>query len=426
VADLLKRAKALEKDIHVGIIGIGSIGKGMVLQAHITPGIKGVAIADIFVERAIECAEWLGQEYRVVEDLGAMHDTIRRGKVAVTGDGSLVAQCELVDVMMEASSSVLAGGVHALTALEHQQHAVMMNYEADLMFGPYLLALARNRGLVYTGCDGDQPSVEKRLVDALRFWGFDLVMAGNMKGYLDTYSNPTAIIPEADKRNLDYKMCASYTDGTKMQIEQAVVANALGLRCDVPGMHGPRAQDVLDVFDLFDLDAIWADRQGVVDYVLGAQPSGGVFAIGYTEDEFQQFTLDWYPVRMGPGPFYVFYNPCHLGHMEAMQTVLEAVLDGTSVLKADFGFQTNVYAYAKRDLRQGENLDGIGGYACYGLIENCVDNTERPGLPVCLAEDVTLKRDVPKDSKIFMDDVNYDAARADFHLFAKAMVRSGF
>jgi predicted homoserine dehydrogenase-like protein len=175
---------------------------------------------------------------------------------------------------------------------------------------------------------------------------------------------------------------------------------------------------VYDVFDRFDFDALWRDRRPVVDYVLGAMPTGGVFAVGYTADPFQRFTLDWYPPRMGPGPYYLFYRPYHLGHMEAMATVAEAALDGQAVLQPACGFRTNVYAYAKRDLRRGERLDGAGGYACYGLIENCDDGRDRPGLPICLADDVTLLRDVAKDERLNFDDARFrpdDAAR-DFYL----------
>jgi len=421
---MLDRLKTLQNSIRIAIIGIGSIGKGLVYQSHITPGIECVAIADIAIDRAIACAEWMKQNYRIVQNLQEMHESIRRGELAVCEDGDLVARCDLADVLIEATGAVADGGRYAIAALEHRKHLVMMNYEADLMFGPYLSPLAQEKGLVYTGCDGDQPAVVRRLINELEFMGFELVMAGNIKGYLDRYANPTTIIPEADKRNLDYKMCTSYTDGTKLCIEMAVVANGLGLRAAVPGMYGPRANDVHEVFEVFDLDALWEGKRPVVDYILGAKPTGGVFAIGYTDNEHQQSTLAWFPPKMGPGPFYLFYRPYHLGHFEAMLCVAEAALDGRSVLKPDFGFQTNVYAYAKRDLRKGEKLDGIGGYTCYGLIENCAQNEDHPGLPICLADDVTLKRDVSKDGKILMTDVNYDPNRFDFGLYFKALEQS--
>jgi len=420
---MLNRVTARPADIKVAIIGIGSIGNGLVYQCHTTPGFQPVAIADIKIDRAITCAKWLELDYEVVDSLPALNEAVRRGKLAVSESGELIAQCEQAEVLIEASNAVAAGAQHAITALTHNKHLVMMNYEADLMFGPALLTLARQNGLVYTSADGDQPTVIKRIVDEIEFWGFDLVMAGNIKGYLDRYVNPTLIIPEADKRNLDYKMCSSYTDGTKLGVEMAVLANGLGLRTAVPGMYGPRAAHIQDVFELYDFAALWQDRQGVVDYVLGAQPTGGVFVIGYTESKFQQFTLDWFPPKMGPGPFYLFYRPYHLGHIEALWGVAEAVLDGRARLQPTHGFRTNVFTYAKKDLQAGEVLDGMGGYACYGLIEN-YENGRAPGLPILLADDVILKGPIAKDQPILLADVEYDPDAFQFQYYAEALAQS--
>ena len=128
--------------------------------------------------------------------------------------------------------------------------------------------------------------------------------------------------------------------------------------------------------------------------------------------------------KMGEGPFYLFYRPYHLCHVEAMVCVVEAVLHHRALLQPACGFRTNVYAYAKRDLHKGDTLDGIGGYDCYGLIENCPENESISGLPICLAEDVTLAREVRKDEKIFMRDLSYDQRRADFALYFKAVEQS--
>jgi predicted homoserine dehydrogenase-like protein len=112
---------------------------------------------------------------------------------------------------------------------------------------------------------------------------------------------------------------------------------------------------------------------------------------------------------MGPGPFYLFYRPYHLGHFEAMKTVAWAVLDHRPVLKPAFGYRTNVHAYAKVDLRKGDELDGIGGYAAYGLIENLDDPDVVPGAHLH-AEHMTLKRDVAQDERLAWEDVDYDRA----------------
>ena len=115
-----------------------------------------------------------------------------------------------------------------------------MNSEIDLIFGPSFSRVAKKNGVIYTSCDGDQYGVLKHVIVEIQSWGFELVMAGNIKGFLDRYANPTTIIPEADKRNLDYKMCTAYTDGTKLNIEMALIANAFNLQTTVPGMHDPK------------------------------------------------------------------------------------------------------------------------------------------------------------------------------------------
>ena len=64
---------------------------------------------------------------------------------------------------------------------------------------------------------------------------------------------------------------------------------------------------------------------------------------------------------------------------------------------------------AKRDLKAGEELDGIGGFTCYGAIEN--SDVCRAGnlLPMGLSQGCHLKRDVPRDYAITYDDVDPDA-----------------
>lgn len=374
-------------------------------------------MADVKPERAISCAEMEGLPYKVATTAAEVEDAIRGGFAAICEEGELVAGCEQSAALVEASSAIGPAGRYAAIALQTGKHAVMMNAEADLIFGPYLMDLAHRQGLVYTSCDGDQHGVIQHLVNDLELWGFDLIMAGNIKGFLDRYSDPTKIIPEADKRNLDYKMATAYTDGTKLNIEMALVANALNLRTRTPGMSGPRAGDVREVSQWFDFASIRAESNACVDYILGAYPGGGVYAVGFCDHAYQRSMMEYY--KMGPGPFYLFYRPYHLCHVEAMDCIVQAVMDGFSLLEPVYGFRTNVFAYAKRDLKAGEKLDGIGGYACYGLIDNCGGG--HPGLPICLAEDIVLLHDIARDSPILMSDAELPVSRCDFDLYRRAL-----
>jgi len=421
VGPLYQRLATLQAPLRIGLIGAGAMGRGLLYQCCTTPGFQCVAVADITVDKAIACARAMQLPYHIVSTAGEMQDAIGRGELAVCEDGRLVAETAGAGILIEASSAIGDAGSYSVAALETGKHLVMMNAEADLIFGPHLMKLARDRHLAYTSCDGDQHGVIVRIVEEVQLWGLDLVMAGNIKGFLDRDSNPTKIVPEADARRLDYRMATAYTDGTKLSIEMALVANALGLRTCVPGMHGPRAGHVREALHLFDFEALWAGRRPFVDYILGADPGGGVFVVGHCETPYQREMLAYY--KMGTGPFYLFYRPYHLCHVEAMRCVAEAALDGRSLLQPACGFRTNVYAYAKRDLRAGETLDGIGGYCCYGLIENC--ENAHAGLPICLAHDLVLETDVARNRPILLEHVTRPQDRIDFvlHRAAQAAVQ---
>ena len=420
---MLERLRALDLPIRVGIIGVGSMGRGLVRQISLTPGIECLALADLNVGQAIDGLRAIGHPCREASSRADAGRALQAGELPVFANGLEICELPEIDVVIEATSAVLDGGRYALAALENEKHLVLMNSEVDLIFGPALVRVAANRGVICTSCDGDQHGVIKRLLDEITLWGFQPVLAGNIKGFLDRSANPTTIVPEADKRNLDYRMCTSYTDGTKLCIEMALVANAYGLRTAVPGMLGPRASTVTEVLDLFDFASIWDGESALVDYVLGAEPGGGVFVVGASDDPYQRDMLEYY--KMGSGPFYLFYRPYHLCHIEAMKSIAEAVLERTPLLQPTGGFRTNVIAYAKTDLHAGDSLDGIGGYACYGMIENTAPDGATDGLPICLAEDVVLARDVAQGERITIADLaEVPGDREDFKLYEDALQAS--
>jgi predicted homoserine dehydrogenase-like protein len=418
--NLKERLASLDKSIRVAIVGIGSMGRGLAYQVKATRGMIPVAISDSNINRAIDCAAWLQLDYEVVTSLVDLNYTIQRGKVAISENAELLCSSNLIHVLLESTNSAFDGANHAFKAIKNHQHVVMMNSEADLMYGPLLATAAENEGVVYTCSDGDKPTAIKKLVDEIRLYGFDVVMAGNIKTFQDRYTNPEKIAFEADMRGLDHKMCSYFADGTKANVEMAVLANAINGRTAKPGMMGQRASSINDIFRLYDFDKLWDRKNPMVDYLLGAEPRGGLFVIGHTEDKFQQSTLGWFPPDIGKGPYYLFYKPYYLGHIEAMQTVAEAYLDSTSRLQPAFGMKTNVFAYAKKDLEAGATLDGRGGHHCYGLIENMTSDRDHDGLPILLSDNLKLKRKISKDERITLSDVEFNPDDKAFSLYFNA------
>lgn len=409
------------EEIRVAIAGAGAMGKGIAYQCQFTPGVRCVGLADIDMGKAMDVASWLGYEPSVMGDALNLGKSTEMNGLAVTEDAKELAVSPEVDVFIDATSSISEAGQFCELALKNGKDVIMMNAEADLIFGPYFLELAQESGVVYTSSDGDQHGVIKRIVDEIRLWGFELVMAGNIKGFLDRKANPVSIAPEAEKRRLDCRMTTAYTDGTKLCVEMALLANALGLGITGPGMTGPRLGDVREVQKVFDFPSLWEGRKGIVDYILGAEPGGGVFVIGYCENEYQRFMMNYY--KMGEGPFYLFYRPYHLCHVEVGRTILEASRMKKPLLTPSHGFLANVNAFAKKALSQGTELDGIGGFSCYGLIESAQQDKGQ-GIPICLAENMVLKRDIPEGEKITWEEVDYNQDRVDIAMYRKALACS--
>ena len=140
-----------------------------------------------------------------------------------------------------------------------------------------------------------------------------------------------------------------------------------------------------------------------MDYVLGAEPGSGAFVIGYNDDPQLKPYMSYF--KLGDGPLYMFYRPFHLTHLEAPLSVARAVLFADASIAPAGPPVCEVATIAKHDIEAGEELDGIGGYDCYGLIDN-IENTRRDDvLPVGLAAGARLTRAVAKDQPIRNSDV---------------------
>jgi predicted homoserine dehydrogenase-like protein len=206
-------------------------------------------------------------------------------------------------------------------------------------------------------------------------------------------------------------MVTSFADGTKISFEQAVVANATGMRVARRGMLGPRVPEgtpIQQATEWYPLDEL-VSGQGIVDYVVGAMPAPGVFVLGYEDDPIRQHFLNYY--KLGDGPLYCFYTPYHLCHLEVPNTIARVALFQDAAVAPCGPPQVHVVATAKRNLAAGELLDGIGGYTCYGQCDNSdVVRGERL-LPMGLCEGCRLARPVAKDTVLTFGDVEMPAGR---------------
>lgn len=405
----LARREAEGRPIRVGMIGAGFMARGVALQIiQYTQGMRLVAIANRTIEKArsaYEGASVPAEQLQFVESVGQLEEAIAAGRPAITDDALLLCQAEGIDVIVEITGAVEFGARVVLEALAHGKHVVTMNAELDGTVGAILQVYARRAGVVLTLSDGDQPGVTMNLYRFVKGLGVRPVLCGNIKGLHDPYRNPTTQRAFAERWGQNPSMVTSFADGSKISFEQAVVANATGMRVGRRGMFGPTVPTgtpVTEVAGLYPLELL-LEGPGIVDYVVGAHPAPGVFVLGTHDHPTQRHYLNLY--KLGEGPLYCFYTPYHLCHFEVPNSVARAALFGDVTLAASGPPRVEVIAAAKTDLEAGAMLDGIGHYMTYGLCENAEVARAENLLPIGLAEGCRLKRAVPKDACLTYDDV---------------------
>ncbi|SKB30724.1 Predicted homoserine dehydrogenase, contains C-terminal SAF domain [Parapedobacter luteus] len=403
----LAKRQSEGKPIRVAMIGAGFMGRGIALQiCRYTPGMELVAIANRNLEKARNAYTLAGVP--AVYEAGTVRqveELIAQQKPAVTDNALLLCEAEGIDAIIEVTGTVEFAATVIFTAIKHKKHVVSMNAEVDGTVGPILSVFAQRTGVVYTNADGDQPGVTMNLYRFVKGIGVKPVLCGNIKGLHDPYRNPTTQQGFAKKWGQKPAMVTSFADGSKISFEQAVIANGTGMRVAKLGMLGPTVPagtSLKEAVGLFPLDELLAG-EGIVDYVVGAEPGPGVFVLGTHDHPMQQHYLHLY--KLGEGPLYLFYTPYHLCHFEVPNTVARAVLFNDATLKPMNKPHVEVVAAAKIDLTAGSILDGIGHYMTYGLCENTPARAAKGYLPIGAAEGCILRKDVPKDRVLTYDDV---------------------
>jgi predicted homoserine dehydrogenase-like protein len=296
---------------------------------------------------------------------------------------------------------------------------VLVNAELDCFLGPILNVRAQRAGLVITHTDGEEPGVAMTLLRYLRLAGLRPVAAGNLKGMVDHYRTPETQKAFALKYEQDPKKVTSFADASKLSMETTILANATGFLAGRRGMYGPPCEHVKEMANLLPVDQML--DTGIVDYALGAAPYTGAFVIVYEDKPLKQAQMGY--VKMGDGPFYVFYTPYHLPHIQMMSTIGRAVIYRDPTVAPIAGPVCEVLTLAKRDLKAGERLDGVGGFTSYGLIDNSSTARSLNALPLSLSENCTLRHDVAKDAVITFADVTLPDRGAVDQLWKEQLTR---
>src|SRR5262245_4051880 len=399
----LREREANGQPIRVGMVGAGATGRAIALQLGTpAPGIRLVAIANrtpAHGERAFREAGLT--QWRRAGSARTAEEAIAHGVPVLTDDPSVLLGCDAIDIIVEVTGTVDAAVHVALEAFEHGKHVVLVNAELDSLLGPILKVKADRAGVVVTHTDGDEPGVAMTLFRYLRTLGLRPVAAGTIKGMFDYYRTPDTQRAFAEKHDQDVKKVTSFADATKLSMETTVLANATGFHAGRRGMYGPQCAYVRELAQLLPGDQMLST--GLVDYAVGAAPHTGAFVVVHEDSPLKKTQLAYY--KLGNGPFYVFYTPFHLPHIQIVSTIGRLAIHRDATVAPIAGPVTEVVTIAKRPLKAGERLDGVGGFCAFGLIDNTAVARATRALPIALSEGCVLRRDVAKDEMVSFDDV---------------------
>jgi len=307
------------------------------------------------------------------------------------------------DLIVECSGDVFHGTSVIERAFEAGLQVVTVNAELQVTTGSFLAG----RGFL-TEAEGDQPgSLAALHEDALQM-GFQPLVYGNMKGYLNHDPSPEDMAYWANRQGISVDQTTSFTDGTKVQIEQVIIGNGLGATITRQGMEGLASTNLDDSASLL---GMMAERAGqpIVDYVIpSGYPAGGVFLVG-RHDEDQAQAIEYF--KLGRGPFYTLVRPFHLCSLEVGKTV-RRVLNGGGVLLNNSTEPTlGVAAIAKRAMKPGELIErGIGGFQFRGEAIKLAEHPDH--VPIGLLRKTALKRAVEPGQIITFDDIDILPSRA--------------
>ncbi|GHD79648.1 putative homoserine dehydrogenase-like protein [Salinibacterium amurskyense] len=406
---LLARQREVGRPVRIGLVGAGQMGSGFIAQIARQKGVDITAVADIAIDRAVGALANAGiTDVDQSADLETLAATIEAGGHVVVNDALALPKLP-IDMVIECSGVPEIAAKVALASLLGGKDVALMTVEADVTVGLLLARIAAQTGNIYTVCRGDEPVECLKLVEYVEDIGLDVVLAGKGKNNpLNETATPSSLEEEAKTKGMNPRMLCSFVDGTKTMIEMAALANAADLELTKRSMHGPAATvpTLQDIFKPIEDGGI-LDRSGVVDYATGPV-APGVFVVAKATDPVVHEELSY--LKLGEGPYFAFYRPYHLASVEAVLSIGEVMIDRQPSL-APIAWNADVSAMAKRDLKVGEKIDGIGGEHVYGDAVPAAEAKAGRELPIGLASAGTLIRDVAKGTAVTYDDVQLDETK---------------
>ena len=362
-----------QSPIRVGIIGTGFVSRHFLYELERR---EGYALGRALTRRPLDsCREYPRQD--------ALTD-------------SLDQLIEESDVIFECTGDVPYAASTVGPALTAGRPVVTLNAEFHTTLGSHFV----DQGLL-TEAEGDQPGCLAALDEEARAMGFTPLAYGNMKAFLNRNPSPEDMKFWAEKQDYSIPMVTSFTDGTKVQIEQCLVANGLNAGIAKEDLLGIETGDLKHATEELGKAA---DKLGypISEYILDRGLQHGVFIVARHDHKQNQPLQNF---KFGPGPYYLLVKDYCLVHLEVFKTIDRVMREKRPLLNNGSVPRISVATVAKRDLAPGDFVErGCGSFDLRGI---CVNIADRPDhLPICLANNLRIQRPVAAGEVLTTADVD--------------------
>lgn len=357
----------------IGVVGTGFIAMGLCVLMRTS---SDMVVSRVLTRRAVETVSNM-QGFSLTR---SMDELIENSDLIVECSGDIIHASTVVDAALRAGLPV-----------------VTMNAEFHVTVGSYF----SSRG-VLTEAEGDQPGSLAALREEAISMGFEPLVYGNIKGFLNQNPLPKDMAYWAERNGISVPQVTSFTDGTKLQIEQTLVANGLGANILQPGMLGLKEDLSLhDAGMVLGHEAIQLGTP-ISDYVLNAKHPAGVFITARHPIERPE-VLRY--LKLGDGPYYTLLRPYHLCHLEMPRTIRRVLEGRGALLNNSPSPRINVVALAKRDIPAGHVVGtAIGGTEFRGEAMRFTQSEDAP--PIGLLNGARLRHSVSAGQIIAAADVD--------------------
>ncbi|WP_067074988.1 NAD(P)-dependent oxidoreductase [Methanoculleus horonobensis] len=358
--------------VRIGVIGTGFIARGLIMALE---GRPDMAVSRILTRSKPDDRRDLPQKGALTN---SAEDLIEYSDVVVECTGDVLYATDVLDQALKASRPVIT-----------------MDAEVQVTTGSYLAGLG-----YITEAEGDQPGCLATLKEEAIQMGFKPLVYGNIKGFLNHTPSVDEMRYWAGKQGISLDKVTSFTDGTKVQIEQALVANGLGAGIAQPGLAGVPADDVSSGGAIL---AAKAKSLGypISDFILSPGSPAGVFIVAEHDEKFREY-LRYY--KMGDGPYYTLLRNYHLCNLEIIKTLKKVQDGGDVLLNNGLHPEVSVAAVAKRSLQPGDRIHrGIGSFDAYGSAVRIQDFPDH--IPIGLLSEAVVRRHITPGSLLSFDDV---------------------